>query len=248
MKVLIVGESWHTFHTHVKGFDPFFNSTYDTGVTWLKNALEDDGIEVVYIPNHTAGVDFPTELKALQEFDVILLSDIGSNTLLLHPDTFTKSIRTPNRLKLLREYVEKGGGLGMIGGYLTFQGIDAKGQWKGTPVEEVLPVNMLQYDDRVEVPEGFHPEVVKIDHPILKGMDTEWPWFLGYNQLSAKPGADVLLKRDEDVFVAVQEYGSGRTFAFASDCAPHWGPPEFVEWEHYPRFWVQAVKWLARKL
>ena len=28
----------------------------------------------------------------------------------------------------------------MVGGYMTFQGIDAKGRYAGSPVEEALPV------------------------------------------------------------------------------------------------------------
>jgi len=39
----------------------------------------------------------------------------------------------------------------------------------------------------------------------------------------------------------------GRAMAFASDIAPHWGAG-FYKWEHYGRFWVQAVRWLVRKL
>jgi len=34
--------------------------------------------------------------------------------------------------------------------------------------------------------------------------------------------------------------------AFASDCAPHWGPADFLAWEGYPRFWGNLVEWLAR--
>jgi len=33
--------------------------------------------------------------------------------------------------------------------------------------------------------------------------------------------------------------------AFTSDCAPHWGPPEFTEWEQYGRMWASLVEWLA---
>lgn len=247
MKILIVGESWQTFHTHIKGFDPFFNSSYETGVTFLKDGLEANGITVDYLPNHLAGAEFPISLDELQQYHVVILSDIGSNTLLLHPDTFTKSIRTPNRLKLLKAYVEQGGGLAMIGGYLTFQGIDGKGQWHNTAVEEVLPVWIHNTDDRVEVPEGCEPTVCDADHPILAGIPSSWPWFLGYNRVKAKDTAQAVMEIDGDPFVAVQEVGRGRTGIFASDCAPHWGPPGFVQWEYYPQFWTQFVRWLAKQ-
>ena len=43
----------------------------------------------------------------------------------------------------------------MVGGYYSFQGINGGARYHGTPVEEVLPVEILPYDDRIEVPEGF---------------------------------------------------------------------------------------------
>ena len=118
-----------------------------------------------------AARDFPLTLDGLRAWDAIILSDIGSNTLLLHPDTFILSKPTPNRLKLIRDYVAKGGGLMMIGGYYSFQGINGGARYHKTPVEEVLPVNCLSVDDRVEVPEGFAPVAKGApSHPILKGL------------------------------------------------------------------------------
>ncbi|HHW15154.1 MAG TPA: cytoplasmic protein [Firmicutes bacterium] len=248
VKVLIAGESWITVSTHIKGFDFFVTSNYEEGGEWLQEGLERNGIAVDYLPNHVVSRKFPTSLAELRQYDAVLLSDVGANSLLLHPDTFAKSIPMPNRLKLLKEYVISGGGLLMIGGYLTFQGIEAKGNWRGTPVEEVLPVDLLDGDDRVEVPEGFTPEVVNSDHPILKGIPRDWPMLLGYNRLILKPQATLLARVGDDPFIAVMEAGAGRTMVFASDCSPHWGPPGFTGWEYYPAFWTQAVKWLSRKL
>ncbi|MCL4514486.1 MAG: glutamine amidotransferase [Firmicutes bacterium] len=245
LKVLIAGESWVTTCTHIKGFDVFVNSNYEEGVEWLKKGLEENGVAVDYLPNHVAARKFPTTMEELRNYDVVILSDIGANTLLLHPDTFTKSIPTPNRLGLLKDYVASGGGLCMIGGYLTFQGIEAKGAWRGTQVEEILPVNLLPGDDRVEVPESFSPRIVGSTHPVLRGIPQKWPIFLGYNRLIPKPEAVVLAEHNEDPFIAVMQYAGGRTMAFASDCSPHWGPPGFTGWKYYPTFWAQAVKWLA---
>ena len=42
----------------------------------------------------------------------------------------------------------------MFGGYLSFQGINGVARYKNTPIERILPVNILPYDDRVEAPEG----------------------------------------------------------------------------------------------
>lgn len=130
---------------------------------------------------------------------------------------------------------------------MTFQGIDGRGRWHRTPVEECLPVTMYEYDDRVEVPEGLEPRVVCPAHPVLQGIPSKWPFFLGYNRVASKSGAHVLLEHDGDPILAVGAYGNGRTMAFTTDCAPHWASYDFLEWEYFAPFWQQAVNWLARR-
>lgn len=245
LRVLIAGESWETTSIHTKGFDIFTTTFYEEGVGPLKNALEESGHLVTHMPSHIAATKFPTELEELQSYDVVMLSDIGTNTLLLHPDTFMRSQRKKNRLKLLREYTKSGGGLIMVGGYMTFQGIDAKARYAGSPVEEVLPVNILERDDRVECPEGAEPQVQMPDHPIVAGLAGEWPALLGYNQIIAKPGASVVATVGEDPLIAVWEHEKGRAAAFASDCGPHWAPPEFLAWDGYGTMWSQLVAWVG---
>jgi uncharacterized membrane protein len=132
--VLIAGESWSVHSIHQKGFDSFTTTEYAEGVKWLRESLEAGGWEVTYQPAHVAARDFPIETTDLAQYDCVMLSDIGANTLLLHPDTFGHSKSLPNRLHTIRQYVENGGGLIMIGGYMTFQGIDAKAQYRGTAI------------------------------------------------------------------------------------------------------------------
>jgi uncharacterized membrane protein len=243
LRILIAGESWETLSFHQKGFDVFTTTFYYEGAGPLRAALESAGYAVEYQPSHIAATKFPTDLAGLQAFDVVLLSDIGANTLLLHPDTFERSRSMPNRLALLREYVAEGGGLMMVGGYLTFQGIDAKARYAGTPVEAALPVTLLSGDDRVEVPEGATPRVLAADHPIAAGLDATWPQLLGYNRLRARPEATVVAAVGDDPLLAAWGYGRGRAVAFASDCGPHWAPPDFLSWEGYARLWSQMVAW-----
>ena len=178
LRILIAGESWETLSFHQKGFDVFTTTFYYEGVGPLQAALEGAGHAVDYMPSHIAATKFPIDLVGLHAFHVVILSDIGTNTLLLHPDTFERSRRMPNRLALLRDYVAAGGGLIMVGGYMTFQGIDAKARYAGTPVEAALPVTLLTQDDRVEVPEGAVPRV-HTAHPIVAEIDGEWPQLLG---------------------------------------------------------------------
>jgi uncharacterized membrane protein len=245
MEVLIAGESWITHSIHIKGFDSFTTSTYEEGLQWLRAALEKAGHVVHFLPNHLVAREFPTTAKELAAYQVVMLSDCGSNNLLLHPDTFGKSMRTPNRLSAIRDYVAGGGSFLMIGGYMTFQGIDGTARYHGTAVEDALPIVMQATDDRMEIPQGMNPVARQPKHPILKGIKGEWPVFLGYNRFNARPEGDVLLTIGDDPFLVVWDYHKGRAAAFASDCGPHWGPPEYLNWKYHDLFWAQLVRWLA---
>jgi uncharacterized membrane protein len=190
--VLLVGESWATSATHSKGFDQFGSVTFHLGAEPLVAALQGSDFDLTYMPAHEAATGFPFDLDGLERFDAIILSDIGTNTFLLSPDVWLHGKPTPNRLKLIREWTRAGGGLVMIGGYYSFQGIDGKARWRATPVEEALPVSCLPYDDRLEIPEGFSAQIVgTADHPVLAGLEGPWPLLLGANEVRIKdqPGA-----------------------------------------------------------
>src|SRR5262245_10946271 len=165
-RVLLAGETWVMHTIHQKGVDSFNTTAYGTGHQWLQAALEAGGWMVDHLPNHLAPATFPTTMDGLRQYDVVILSDIGANSVVLSPDTFERSRAAPSRLALLRDWVATGGGLGMVGGYLTFQGIDAKGRYAGSAVEEALPVTLHYHDDRVEAPEGVAPRVQAPDHPL----------------------------------------------------------------------------------
>ncbi len=243
-KILLAGESWMSYTTHVKGADSFYTSLYETGEKFLKKALEDGGYEVEFMPNHIAAEEFPYTMAELKEYDCVILSDIGANTLLLPSATFTRSEKMPNRANLIRDYVLDGGALLMVGGYLTFSGVDAKGKWHDTAVQEVLPAEVLTTDDRMEHCEGIRPVTVK-KHEALAAVTEDWPEVLGYNKTIAKPEAEVAVMIGEDPFIAFGSYGQGRSAVFTSDCAPHWAPPEFCEWSGYPAVWQGIMAWLV---
>ncbi len=243
-RVLLAGESWMKHTIHVKGFDSFTTSEYEEGAGELIAALEEGGHDVTFLPNHLASEQFPSTEADLARYDVVFLSDIGSNTLLLAPDTFNRSRRTVDRTALLARWVSGGGALAMIGGYMTFSGIDGKGRWGKTALAPVLPVRCLDGDDRVEIPHGVVPDVLEGSHPLFDGIGP-WPFFLGYNRTELVDGALLAATINGDPFIALRQVGKGRTAAFASDCAPHWGPPEFLRWEGYRSFWNNLVAWLT---
>ncbi len=244
-RILLAGESWIMHTIHQKGIDSFTTTDYGTGHQWLQAALETGGWTVDHLPGHLAPAAFPTTMDELDGFDVVMLSDIGANSLLLSPDTFVRSLSAPNRLALLRDWVAAGGGLVMVGGYLTFQGIEAKGHYAGSPVEEALPVTIHYHDDRIEVPEGVVPELSAPDHPLAENLPDTWPALLGYNRLTARPEATTVAVAGPDPLVVAWEYGQGRAVAFASDCGPHWAPPAFVEWEGYATLWQNIATWTS---
>jgi uncharacterized membrane protein len=249
VRVLLAGESWVTHGLHAKGAVTYSTASYEEGGEPLIAALREGGADVTYLPNHLAGEHFPRAAEALEEYDVVLLSDISSDTLLLDRACFLEGRTGVNRLDSLARYIERGGGLLMVGGYMSFSGIEGKAHYGMTPLAEVLPVHILPYDDRIEAPQGVRPAAAGgADHPVLAGLPGPWPRLLGYNRLAAKAGADVLLAFGDDPCLVVQHAGRGRAAAFASDCSPHWGSVEFLAWPGYARFWTQLIGWLAGRL
>jgi len=245
LRVLVVGESWIKHTVHMKGFDSFHTTEYEEGAGVFLAALEASGFDVTYIRAHEISSAFPMSHTELEAFDVVVLSDIGANSFLLCDETFLRSERTVNRLALLAEWVERGGGLVMVGGYMSFTGIDGRARFGESPLAAVLPVEMLAHDDRVEMPEGLEATFDAPDDPVLGGTPPQWPVLLGYNRVRAKADATVVARFGEDPLLVTGRAGSGFSVAFASDLAPHWAPPEFVGWEHYQQLWASILAWAA---
>lgn len=250
--VLLVGETWASSATHTKGFDLFHTTTHHSGAEPLLAALQDSPFSVEHLSAEACASSFPLSLEGLEKYDAIVLSDIGTNTLLLHPDVWLYGKPVPNRLKLLRDWTARGGGLVMIGGYLSFQGIDARARWHRTAVEEALPVECLPYDDRLEIPEGFHAEVVNRAHPIVQGIAEPWPLLLGANEVKARarPDCEVIVRLPQSEgghpLLVCGSWGDGRSVAWTSDVGPHWAPTPFTSWTGYKRLWRNVLGWVTR--
>lgn len=244
-QALLLGESWMTHMIHQKGFDSFTTTEYVEGGAEYRAALEADGWRVDHIPAHAIEARFPASLAELERYDLVVISDVGANTFLLTRAVFSRSVPEPNRLEMLREYVLGGGGLLMVGGYLSFSGVDAKAHYARSPIASVLPVRVLETDDREEHPEGVEVQVLDADHPALGGVGSDWPALLGFNRTIAKDEAAVLAQVDGCPLVAVGTAGRGRTGVFTSDMSPHWAPPTFMAWEGYDRLWCALSGWVA---
>lgn len=244
VRVLLVGESWTTHSIHVKGFDSFTTSEYEEGGTEWIEVLTSAGHVVDYLRAHEAPTRFPRKPGDFEAWDVVVLSDIGANSLSITSEVW-KGARTANPLDALEAWVRQGGALAMCGGYLSFAGIEGKARFAGTAVERALPVSIATVDDRVENPTSNRPVVIDAEHPVMRGVGTEWPTVCGYNRLEAKPSAEVLMRVGDDPFVVIGRHGDGRALAFATDIGPHWAPDDFVASTAFRTFWPAAIRWLA---
>lgn len=248
LKILFIGESCIVHTTEYKGTDNFSSTRYNESAVIMKKIIEERGHEIKHVPCHRVHLDFPETMEELKKYDIVIISDVGASTILLHPDTARFCKRTTNKLKLIAQFVEEGGAFMMVGGYMSFTGIDGKAKYKGTIIEKILPVELESYDDRVEVPEGAELCIEEKNHSILEGLPKRWPYILGYNKTRAKEKSEIILKYEDDPIIALGEYGNGRTVAYTTDCAPHWAPPEMYEWEYYGVLWDRIFQWLVKEI
>jgi uncharacterized membrane protein len=172
----------------------------------------------------------------------------------------------------VRDYVEGGGALAMIGGDLSF----ASGGYGLTALRDVLPVELPPIPPTMDgendpnlTTDNFKPRLSAEGrtHPItsllLDPHDNELRWgklppLEGINRVPrAKAGATTLLThptlkgadgKPAPVLVA-GEAGKGRSLALLTDSAWHWGflaAGEGDDGRAFQRFWENAIRWLVR--
>lgn len=247
MRVLVVGETWLTSTTVINGVDSLQArvTSHDSAVVFTE-ALRTAGLVVDRMPSQSVNAEFPGSTDALRNnWDVVVIGDIGSDSFLLHPGMYASGSAQVDRLRAVADFARVGGGLVMIGGYLSYTGYRGMARYGQTALASALPVAMLDHDDRVECPEGVHPHVRLPEHPILHGLPDDWPAVLGYNQFRSRQDAQVLATVGNDPLLVVGRVGRGRCAAFASDCAPHWASAEFLAWKHYGTLFSQLIRWVG---
>jgi uncharacterized membrane protein len=172
----------------------------------------------------------------------------------------------------VRDYVEGGGAIAMIGGDLSF----ASGGYGLTPLRDVLSVELpptppalTGAPDPDLTTDAFKPRLTDEGrgHPVtsllLDPRENELRWsklpaLEGINRVPrARPGAATLLVhptlktadgKPAPVLVA-SEAGKGRSLALLTDTAWHWGLPAAGEGDDgraFQRFWENAIRWLVR--
>jgi uncharacterized membrane protein len=198
----------------------------DTNLTnaaaYLAGLLTSFGQEFDYIPS-----DRPLPEAALDAArDLVILSDFPAARL------------SADAQQRLVELIDRGTGLLMIGGWESYHG--AGGDWNGTAVGGILPVQIASSDDRVNCDQPALVRCVE-DHPIT----TDLPWksrppvIGGFNRFVPRPFSETLLEVDRcralregnawrlealetHPLLVVGSHGAGRTAALATDVAPHW--------------------------
>ena len=235
--VLLAGESWVLLQFEIKGRNVMRDSQYGEAADHFIETLEEIGASVTYQPCHVAAESFPRTHNELDQYDLIILSDIGADTLQI-TDQVAAGETDVNRCALLAEWVREGGALGLIGGYMSFAGKGGQARYRSTAIADILPVEIQQGDDRVETPAGATPQNQAVPEDELP---EEWPHVLGYNRFTAATDAEVWATVNDDPFLVVDDVGDGSSFAYATDCAPHWAPEEFLEWKYLPTLWTQIL-------
>lgn len=193
----------------------------------------------------------PALLK--KRYDGIVLSDFSK-----------RKVPASSEEAILRQ-VERGTGLLMVGGWASFAG--PYGGWKGSLVEEILPVACLGRDDRLHIPSGAWM-VPKIQHPMFRSLNfKDSPVIVGLNEVRPKKGSRVVLEAKTKEgrkypLLVIGKKGAGRTAAFTTDLAPHWCGG-LLDWgrrhvtipvrdtipievgTHYIKFVASILKWLT---
>ncbi len=172
----------------------------------------------------------------------------------------------------LRDYVEEGGALAMIGGDLSF----TSGGYGLTPLRDILPVELPPLaptldgeNDPALTTDSFKPRLTPEGHThpitslVLNPRENEAGWaklppLAGINRVPrVKPGAATLLAHPSAKgadgkpapVLAAGDAGKGRTLALLTDSAWHWGfmaAGEGDDGRAFQRFWENAVRWLVR--
>ena len=170
---------------------------------------------------------------------------------------------TGDQLRMLGEFVERrGGGLLMLGGPRAF----AEGGYAGTPVADALPVTIERPARALDVlpvarlhvkptraGEAHGVTQIAATEAASTARWTDMPVLTSVNTIrEVKPGATVLLngsdeRRRDQVVLASQRYGRGKTLAFPVQDSWHWqmDVKMSLEDQTHENYWRQLLRWLV---
>ena len=199
-------------------------------------------------PEDLAG-GFPKTREELYAYRGVILGSIEAGAF------------THDQLRMLADFVSvRGGGLLALGGRLAF----AEGGYLGTPLAEALPVEMeaTKADAGYLATLAVRPTRLGLTHVATQVGPTEqasadrWsslPALTAVNPIRrVKPGAAVLLtgcdgERGEQVVLAHQRYGAGKSIAFPVQDSWQWQMHADmpVEDQTHETFWRRLLRWVV---
>jgi uncharacterized membrane protein len=222
--------------------------------------LRTDSDEIPWNREDMALIPFPyREIfeEQLKSFDLLIFHNFNYGPYHVEP-----------YLPGVREYLESGGALAMIGGDLAF----ASGGYGTSALRDVLPVeldNVPPIGERSLTIDAFKPKLTAEgrSHPVtslsldVKANEARWnalPPLEGINRVARlRAGASALLvhpgaKSDDGKpapVLAVSDVGKGRALALLTDSAWNWGfqaAGAGDDGRAFQRFWEGAIRWLVR--
>jgi uncharacterized membrane protein len=222
--------------------------------------LRTDTDELFYSRDEMALIPFPyREIfeEQLKSFDLLIFHNFNYGP--YHVEAYLPGVR---------EYLESGGALAMIGGELAF----ASGGYGASALRDSLPVELDSIPpagERSMTTDSFRPRLTAEGrgHPVTalsldpRINEARWaalPPLEGINRvMQLRSGASALLVhptlKSEDgkaaPVLAVSDVGKGRALALLTDTAWYWG---FVaagagdDGRAFQHFWESAIRWLVR--
>jgi uncharacterized membrane protein len=188
---------------------------------------------------------FPTTLKEIFEYDVVILVDIEIEAL------------REDGIDILCQYIEDGGGLVILGGYYSY-GLSSI---YGSKLGEIIPVQSKIFDlqpmkqdrytkDALKNVLGIPLKPVEINGFFTKNLKWEMkPCSLWQHKVTAKQGAKIHISTDDLPFLITGTFGKGRVAVFTGTVL---GSTEenilpFWEWESWLELFGRVISWAANK-
>jgi uncharacterized membrane protein len=220
----------------------------------VRKGKNEQGVDTFYIQASKSRAEsltsgYPTRAEDLFAYDALVLANVESGQV------------TRTQQEMTRAFVgQRGGGL-LVLGARSF----VKPGLLGTPLEEVLPLQLSDRGDAVLPASSRGMNRVTLtpagaSHPVMQlgtGLDDvskRWdatPALASTVPLGGpRPGASVLAVAGgaggaPRALVAVQRYGEGRSMVFTGEASWRWRMLLPSSDRSYDTFWRQAVRWLA---
>jgi uncharacterized membrane protein len=232
---------------------------------FLRMAMKQDPlielVSFVFLRTPTDSVDVPDNQLSLIPFpiDDIFLEELKNFDVVVFDDFSHRAYFNPVYLEKVRDFVQDGGGLAVMGGSRAFD----NGGYGDSALREVVPVE-LDGKGNYQSKGDLRPLLTQAGkaHPITRLVpdarrnEEAWkkmPPLTSLNQVRGARGETLLTAGGEGAgapLLTVGRFGKGRTLAFMSDEAWRWNFIAVGEREspqNHLKLVRQAIRWLAQE-